>query len=437
MSSSKRSAPGTRLKRMTRRSSSTPPSNSGKEFSAFDLALTVSVDFDTAVCLQWRISEQEAYSLYHEPEDDLVSVDLDSGFEAQHAAENPKLKAVHKKRVDQAKGSYVEVLYDSHGLAHSVPAWIGSCTAQDDVSVFDDDVPSSAWATDRGMGGRIYTQAEVDELTSTKGFRYIGWLGVLTVAILDSQRRVIALLGGTPNNVDDWATICLSDEKLHHRRAASMDDPYAAVSRGQSHGGGQTEPGELQQNQTNTRVTDDLLKDPVFQCICFSLCGPRLYAYYQSARTALSHLRWNFPDTVFAACTFNFGPRVITCPHLDFANLSWGWCAVTALGKFDPDMGGHLILWDFRLVIRFPLGSTILLPSAIIRHSNVPVGVHETRSSFVQYTAGGIFRWIRNGFMTDDDFELRVSSAEKAARAAEAETRWEEGLKMFSTIDEL
>ncbi|KAF8200543.1 hypothetical protein K438DRAFT_2110717 [Mycena galopus ATCC 62051] len=90
-----------------------------------------------------------------------------------------------------------------------------------------------------------------------------------------------------------------------------------------------------------------------------------------------------------------------------------------------------------RVVIRFPPGSTILLPSAIIRHSNVPVGAHETRSSFVQYTAGGIFRWIRNGFMTDDDFELQASSAEKAARAAEAETRWEEGLKMFSTIDEL
>ncbi|KAJ7800267.1 hypothetical protein B0H14DRAFT_3092679 [Mycena olivaceomarginata] len=110
-------------------------------------------------------------------------------------------------------------------------------------------------------------------------------------------------------------------------------------------------------------------------------------------------------QSVFAACTFNFGPRAICAPHLDFANLSWGWCAITALGDFDPDLGGHLILWDLRLVIRFPPGSTILLPSAIIRHSN--------------YTAAGLFRWVRNGFKTDEDFELSASKEEQARRDAE------------------
>ncbi|KAF8145822.1 hypothetical protein K438DRAFT_1474322, partial [Mycena galopus ATCC 62051] len=135
----------------------------------------------------------------------------------------------------------------------------------------------------------------------------------------------------------------------------------------------------------------------------FSLWAPKLYSFYQQARTALelwrSSLSWNFAKTVFAGCTFNFGPHAITRPHLDFGNLSWGWCAVTALGWFDPDMGGHLILWDLRLVIRFPPGATIFIPSAIIRHSNVPIRPHEIRSSFTQYTAGGLFRWIRNGFM--------------------------------------
>lgn len=84
-------------------------------------------------------------------------------------------------------------------------------------------------------------------------------------------------------------------------------------------------------------------------------------------------LRTNFVGSIFAACTFNFGPRALTVPHLDFGNLSWGWCAITALGRFDPDFGGHLILWDLRLVIRFPPGSTILIPSALIRHSNVTI----------------------------------------------------------------
>lgn len=131
--------------------------------------------------------------------------------------------------------------------------------------------------------------------------------------------------------------------------------------------------------------------------------APLLFAFYTAQMALLAtwkSLRRNFPGSVFAACTFNFGPRTVCASHIDFANLAWGWCAITALGNFDPDLGGHLILWDLRLVIRFPPGSTILIPSALIRHSNVPIQAHEYRGSFVQYTAGGLFRWIRNGFQT-------------------------------------
>jgi hypothetical protein len=67
----------------------------------------------------------------------------------------------------------------------------------------------------------------------------------------------------------------------------------------------------------------------------------------------------------------------VTFPHLDFANLAWGWCAITALGDFDPDKGGHLILWDLKLIIRFPPGSTILIPSTLIHHSNTSIHPHE------------------------------------------------------------
>jgi hypothetical protein len=148
-------------------------------------------------------------------------------------------------------------------------------------------------------------------------------------------------------------------------------------------------------------------------------------------------LVWNFVGTVFAACTFNFGPYALTVPHLDFGNLAWGWCVITALGRFNPDLGGHLILWDLKLVIRFPPGSTILIPSAIIRHSNVPISNNEFRASFTQYTAGGLFRWIRNGFKTDEEFEITATKVEKTARAEEAKTRWEQGVGMYSTIDSL
>ncbi|KAF9010891.1 hypothetical protein BDZ89DRAFT_964339, partial [Hymenopellis radicata] len=66
-------------------------------------------------------------------------------------------------------------------------------------------------------------------------------------------------------------------------------------------------------------------------------------------------------------------------------NLAWAWCAVPALGDFDPVFGGHLILWDLSLVIRFPPGATILLPSALLTHSNVAVREGEEHDSVVHF----------------------------------------------------
>jgi hypothetical protein len=105
------------------------------------------------------------------------------------------------------------------------------------------------------------------------------------------------------------------------------------------------------------------------------------------------NLMHNFSATVsvFATATFNFGPQTVTFPDLNFTNLAWGWCAITTLGDFDPNKGGHLILWDLKLIVRFPPGSTILIPSALIRHSNTSIGSHEKRFSFTQYTPMGIF----------------------------------------------
>ncbi|KAF7345127.1 hypothetical protein MSAN_01888700 [Mycena sanguinolenta] len=485
---------------------------SGKEYSAFDLALGLCVDFDIQKCLEERIWEQEKSGVDHEREQDLVTpafADLtipplvmdaaptlgsaqsvnqatassrptsapisvrtfspyehlspdernklksrarrDKGREAaQQASGNPFLKSVHQKRVNEAKTSYIEVKYDANKLPRTIPAWIGNRLAQDSELIFDAD--QTVRTTDDGMGGRMYTQAEVDKLVGDTGFRYIPWLGLLTIAILDSRRRAIGLLGGQPKDVVGWAKVIehvsdalqrripdleLPESELHHRRAYD-EEPFPAVSRGLSHGGGQTQPGRLQQNVTNTRITDEFLEDPIFNRMAgfgsklLLQWAPKLGQLYVKLKKAFQA---RLPAFSLPA-RFNFGPRAATRPHLDFANLAWGWCSITALGSFDPDFGGHLILWDLRLVIRFPPGSTILIPSAIIRHSNAPVRPHETRSSFTQYTAGGLFRWVRNGFMRDEDFQKRASASEKAKLATEAATRWEDGMNMFSCIDD-
>jgi hypothetical protein len=135
----------------------------------------------------------------------------------------------------------------------------------------------------------------------------------------------------------------------------------------------------------------------------FATWSPKLYTYYKqhldNMRRKLPLLIPNFPKSVFPCATFNFGPRVQTFKHRDSMNCPFGLCAVQALGSYDPTKGGHLVLWDLKLAVQFPPGSCILIPSAVIAHSNVPVGLHETRLSFTQYCAGAIF----GGFITVDE----------------------------------
>jgi hypothetical protein len=117
-------------------------------------------------------------------------------------------------------------------------------------------------------------------------------------------------------------------------------------------------------------------------------------------------------------------------------NLPFGWCAVTSLGKFDHTKGGHLVLPDLKLVIEFPSGATILLPSATLCHANVPVQSHETRASFAQFCAGGLFRFVETGFMTEK--VLRKKDKKEYSRISGLKKmRWKQGLALLSTLSDL
>lgn len=110
-------------------------------------------------------------------------------------------------------------------------------------------------------------------------------------------------------------------------------------------------------------------------------------------------------------------------------------CAIQALGEFDPTEGGHLVLSDLQLVIEFPPGSLILIPSATLIHSNLPVREGEYRASFTQYCAGNLFRYIDNGFRTEKQLAKEDPSGYQQMCALKA-TRWQLGLDLLSNISE-
>ncbi|KAJ7732882.1 hypothetical protein B0H16DRAFT_1328511 [Mycena metata] len=158
--------------------------------------------------------------------------------------------------------------------------------------------------------------------------------------------------------------------------------------------------------------------------------APSLYQYYWSCNSRLDPKLTTprpFARSVFASATFNLGPHAWTFKHRDVLNLPFRWCPITAFGDFDPTQGGHLVLWDLKLVIEFPHGSTILIPSATLAHSNIPVAKTEYWVSFTQYSAGGLFRYVDNDFMTEA--ELAESNPEEyRENLASKEARWRWGL---------
>lgn len=171
----------------------------------------------------------------------------------------------------------------------------------------------------------------------------------------------------------------------------------------------------------------------------FSLWFPKNYSYYKTNLDRLfeyTGLRRIFPKSVFPSAALNCGPNVCTKKHTDLKNCPFGVCSVTSVGRFNPKTGGHLVLWELGIAVEFPPGSTILLPSATISHSNTPVAAGEVRASFTQYAAGGLFRWVDYGFQTENTLKKKNPKKHQEILRLRPD-RWKIGVALYSTFAEL
>ncbi|KAJ7789587.1 hypothetical protein B0H14DRAFT_2397343, partial [Mycena olivaceomarginata] len=273
--------------------------------------------------------------------------------------------------------------------------------------------------------------------------------------LIDANGHIIAVLAGQPRNdayrlAVERAFRAISDAAVEARFPASMRKHrrglFAAMNVGLSYGKGQMTPCWLN-NKEYTGIADSLLEDqtsgawPASPMLRFALWAPRLYGYYRRMRRPAADASPPSPSppstTRFSSVPISILWRdVWTFKHRDILNLAFGWCAIQALGRFDATKGGHLILWDLGLVVEFPAGALILVPSATIAHSNVPVQEGETRTSFTQFSPGGIFRYVDNGFRTVNQL-AEEDPAEYERLVDLKEKRWEMGLDLFSTLEEL
>ncbi|KAF8066637.1 hypothetical protein FPV67DRAFT_1374100, partial [Lyophyllum atratum] len=242
-------------------------------------------------------------------------------------------------------------------------------------------------------------------------------------ALLDTDARIFGLLAGVPAS-RPWSDVVTGFEHALKAvrligQASGTFSPvagshprgnYFTLTSGISFGGGQTEPQNLVHTREEQQLIDSLLLNDhvervaAFQSQALGYIAPRIYediavhlAVLMFAGKKRDQFQANFSSSVYPAGTFNLGPETVTVLHNDGKNSRYNLCAVTVGGHFDSKRGGHLILYDLKLIIEFPRGSTILIPSALLRHGNTAIQPGEERVSFTQYCAGGLLRWVSHG----------------------------------------
>ncbi|KAK7029973.1 hypothetical protein R3P38DRAFT_3188898 [Favolaschia claudopus] len=320
---------------------------------------------------------------------------------------------------------------------------------------------AGAWVASAGKRTEKPRRLRRDQLIR-EGALEVLWDGRNPKLILDCDGRIIAILLGRPEEEDEWDEVIArlvelfnrvrrSGEKsrafrpkdLSHRRGR-----FAILASGVSFGGGQQRPGNLSQSKKRGRLVQTMLNDDALQRVAgFQSSGlaryaPKLYKYYIDTLSSLferqPEMRHNFSNSIFPAATFNLGPHTVADEHLDFNNCAHGLCAITSAGPYDHRHGGQLFLKQVNMLIPFPSGSTALIPSAFMEHGNTPIKRNESRFSFTQYAAGGLFRWVKYGFRTAKSLlEMPGGVARVAALDGEPGSRWTWAMGLFSKVDEL
>ncbi|KAK0194914.1 hypothetical protein F5146DRAFT_1132340 [Armillaria mellea] len=337
-----------------------------------------------------------------------------------YIADNPHLPAINL----HCGIKPIHVNFDVASLLQEVVALENEHSLEDDLDGLDD----------------IDVMPESEELLAM-GFHEIPWEGGDPHPIVDAKGRIIAIMAGQPSD-PGYGSSCMDafDKIMQEGQAAKFHQSlsnrcrhFPAVNVGISYGKGQKAPCHLQNSILAAVVNRLVGSRAIIQMVTYAsasynLWAPWLHCYYDEHLEALygklPHLQGNFPHSVFPCAAFNFGESIWTFKHHDILNCPYGWCAITALGRFDHRQGRHLILWELKLFIQFPHALTIFIPSATITHSNIPPA------------KGGILCWVDNGFWTEKEMK-KADPAAYAAMMARKSMCWEMGLGLLSKLEEV
>jgi hypothetical protein len=62
-----------------------------------------------------------------------------------------------------------------------------------------------------------------------------------------------------------------------------------------------------------------------------------------------------------------------------------------------------MVLHELKLILEFPPGCSLYIPSAIITHENISIDTKERRQVITAYTSGNLFQYVDYGFRQSTD----------------------------------
>ncbi|KAJ7180031.1 hypothetical protein C8R43DRAFT_1117376 [Mycena crocata] len=285
---------------------------------------------------------------------------------------------------------------------------------------------------------RDYEYEEVVGRDSLLHFRLVSWGGGTPRAVFakdsNGDEQLVLMLGGRCRNCD-WLKDVVAPAMRHCEIATSSIQQTEAEKDAKKPptlvgGVGHTfnEPTAAPIPLLNTLIFSQLLGTMAMKRLLGFGSG-LLAAYCTAAFEALKNQKERFLEhdpralyptdsSVYSAVSLELGgPHCRGIPQGDPERSEVAsWSILTALGKYSALHGGHIIFWDLGLVVCFPVGASILIPSALVRYSFVKVRDHEKRYSILQYAGAGIGRWFQNGKRTDVEFAVNATAEEHAAR---------------------
>ncbi|KAJ7813554.1 hypothetical protein B0H13DRAFT_2684419 [Mycena leptocephala] len=293
----------------------------------------------------------------------------------QTARRGGKTQAPESRKSSASRAAPYKTTFDAANLPSSSTAWTGPRLTKKAQS-----------SRPRARGLKALLEDDND---------LVEWEGIDPMLILDVDGRIVAVLLGRPEG-DDWEEVVKEFIRLmeavrrrgeargvfkakdrRHRRGN-----YFTLSDGVTRGPGQQKPGNLaHSSKAYRRLLELVISNYASRRIVGFLSSglarylPKLYDFYRTTLKGIfdrhPELKQLFDNSVFPAATWNLGPQVVTDDHVDELNLPHGMCGVFNAGDHKHKRGGHMFLKQLRLVIEFPSGSSMLIPSASITHSNV------------------------------------------------------------------